>query len=105
MFSASLIVPLLLSMQMMAGPERQQFSHCLRAFVDSKLEERMSVSDFNTAITSACAEQETRYRAAYLAAATRAGDSRTRAGQDADVEVQDLRDNFKAQFQDAQAPQ
>jgi hypothetical protein len=102
MISASLIVPLLLSMQMMAGPERQQYSRCLRAFVDSKLEERMSVADFGTAITTACSEQETRYRTAYIAAATRAGDPRARAEQDAGVEVEDLRDNFKAQFENAQ---
>jgi hypothetical protein len=97
-----MIVPLLLSMQMMAGPERQQYSRCLRAFVDSKLEERMSVSDFGTAIATACSEQETRYRTAYIAAATRAGDGRARAEQDAGVEIQDLRDNYKELFENSQ---
>lgn len=102
MISASVIVPLLLSMQMMAGAEREQFSRCLRAFVDSKLEERMSVSDFGTAIAGACSEQAARYRAAYIAAARRAGDSQARAEQDATVEVEDLRDNYKGMFENAQ---
>ena len=102
MFSASLIVPLLLSLQVMAGGERQQFSRCLRAFVDSKLEERVAPDAFDTAIAAACTQQESAYRAAYIAAAVRAGDSRTMAERDANVEVEDLRTNFKEIFRDAQ---
>lgn len=103
MISGSLIVSLLLSMQgIMAANERTQFARCLRAFVDSKLEERMAAPAFATAVATACAEQETRYRAAYIAAATRAGDSRSRAEQDAGMEVEDLRDNFKELFANAQ---
>jgi len=103
MISGSLIISLLIGMQgIMAANERTQFSRCLRAFVDSKLEERMAAPAFETAVASACAQQETAYRTAYIAAATRAGDSRSRAESDARIEVQDLRDNFKELFQNAQ---
>jgi hypothetical protein len=102
MFSASLIVPLLLSLQVMAGAERNQFSRCLRSFLDSKLEERLAPDAFDTAIAGACSQQETAYRTAYVAAATRAGDSRTMADRDATTEVEDLRDNYKELFRNAQ---
>jgi hypothetical protein len=104
MISGSLIISLLIGMQgIMAASERQQFSRCLRAFVDSKLAERMEAPAFQTAIATACAPQEAAYRAAYLTAATRAGDSRSRAQSDADIEVEDLRDNFKELFENARS--
>jgi hypothetical protein len=102
MISASLIVPLLLSTQMMAGNERQQLSRCLRGFVDTKLEERIAPEAFDTAVAGACAQQEAAYRAAYIAAATRAGDPRTAAERDAGTEVEDLRANYKELFRNAQ---
>ena len=95
MILGSMIVPLLLSAQAMAGPERTQFSRCLRAFVDAQLTENTAPDAFDTAVAAACTQQETAYRTAYIAAATRAGDSRTVAQRDAETEVQDLRDNFK----------
>jgi hypothetical protein len=102
MISASLIVPLLLSTQIMASPERQQFSRCLRTFVDAKLEERLAVDAFDAALAGACGPQEAAYRAAYVAAATRMGDTRARADQDAVTEIRDLRGNFKEIFVDSQ---
>lgn len=104
MFSTSLIVSLLLSTQIMASAERQRFSTCLRSFVDAKVEERMAGDAFDTALTSACGEQETAYRAAYIAAAMRAGDSRTAAERDATLEVGDLRENYKGMFHSAFEP-
>lgn len=105
MFSTSLIVPLLLSMQIMASTERQGFSRCLRTFVDAKIDERMTGEAFDTAITTACAEQETAYRTAYIAAAVRAGDTRSAAERDATLEVDDLRENYKGIFHGATDPQ
>jgi hypothetical protein len=102
MFSASLIVPLLLATQVMAGAERQQFSRCLRSFVDSKIEDRTEPAAFETALAGACSQQESAYRAAYITAATRAGDSRSAAERDANLEVEDLRSNFKEIFRSAQ---
>jgi hypothetical protein len=102
MISASLIVPLLLSSQMIAGTERQQYSRCLRTFLTTQLEERVAPAAFDTAIAGACAQQEAAYRAAFIAAATRAGDRRPVAERDVETEVEDLRANFKEQFRDAQ---
>lgn len=100
--SGSLIVPLLLTLQVLAAGPRQQFSTCLRHFVDSKIEDRTAVDAFDAAIATACSEQETAYRTAYIAAATRAGDSRATAERDAGLEVEDLRNNYKQMFHDAQ---
>lgn len=105
MFSTSLIVSLLLSTQIMASAERQRFSTCLRAFVDEKIDARLAGDAFDTAITTACAEQETAYRTAYIAAAVRAGDSRAAAERDATLEVEDLRENYKGIFHGATDPQ
>jgi hypothetical protein len=102
MISASLIVPLLLSTQVMAAPERQQFSRCLRTFLNTQLEERVAPEAFDRAIAGACSQQEASYRAAYIAAATRTGDTRSAAERDAGTEVEDLRTNYKEQFRDAQ---
>ena len=109
MISAALIATSLLlsvqgGMQILAGPQRQQLSRCLRAFVDSKIAERMAGDAFDTALGGACAEQETAYRAAYVAAAVRAGDSRTAAERDAGLEVSDLRENYKGLFHGAMDP-
>ncbi|HEX8191346.1 MAG TPA: hypothetical protein VF552_00455 [Allosphingosinicella sp.] len=103
MISASLIVPLLLSTQVMANTERQQFSRCLRTFVDSKIEDRTAQAAFETALAGACSQQEAAYRAAYIAAAIRAGDNRAAAERDAATEVEDLRTNFKEIFESAQS--
>jgi hypothetical protein len=102
MISTALMVSLLLTvqggMQIMANSERQQFSRCLRTFVDSKVQERMAPAAFETAIADACTSQATAYRTAYIAAAMRAGDTRTAAERDATLEVNDLRDNYKGQY-------
>jgi hypothetical protein len=105
MFSTSLIVSLLLSTQILASAERQRFSTCLRAFVDEKVEARVSGDAFDTAIGTACAQQETAYRTAYVAAAVRAGDNRASAERDATLEVEDLRENYKGIFHGYTDPQ
>lgn len=104
MISASLIVPLLLSMQIMANGQRQQFTSCLRSYVDAKVQDRTPPADFDAAYPTICSAQESAYRAAYIAAARRAGDSQTVAERDAALEVQDLRTNFKELFHDARRP-
>ncbi|MDP8995358.1 MAG: hypothetical protein M3N07_10375 [Pseudomonadota bacterium] len=102
MISALMIVPLLLAQQVLASAERSQFSRCMRAFIDSKLEERMSPEAFDTAQASACSQQEAAYRSAYIAAAMRAGDNRAAAEEGAGIEIEDLRDNYKELFRNAQ---
>ena len=102
MISALIIVPLLLAQQVMASGQRSQFSSCMRAFVEAKLEERMTPEAFDTAQASACAEQEAAYRAAYIAAAMRAGDRRPEAEEVAGMEIEDLRDNYTELFRNAQ---
>ena len=86
-----------------AAAPRQQFSTCLRRFMVAKAEEGMEREAFGTAINTACAEQETAYRTAYIAAATRQGDSRAAATRDATLEIDDLRANFRDQYRMADA--
>ena len=102
MISSVLAISLMAAAQLPAAPQRSQFANCLRAFVNEKLEARMAPAEFETAVAAACRDQETAYRTAYVAAATRSGDSRSRAEGDSNVEVQDLRANFLELFRNAQ---
>lgn len=102
MISTVLVIAALASQQMAAAGPRQQFSSCLRAFLDSKLEERMTPEAFDTAVAEACSAQETAYRQAFIQAAVRAGDNRAAAERDADLEVGDLRTNYRELFRGAQ---
>lgn len=102
------MIPYVLAFSMMvtaqipAAAQRQQFAQCLRTFVNSKVEERVEAAAFQTAYPAACTEQETAYRTAYVQAATRSGDPRARAERDAGMEVEDLRTNFRELFENAQ---
>lgn len=102
MISALMIVPLLLAQQVMASAERGQFSSCMRAFIDAQLTDRATPETFDTAQASACAEQEAAYRRAYIAAAMRAGDNRADAEEGAGIEIEDLRENYKELYRNAQ---
>jgi|GEM_PF-3170770 len=102
MISSVIAASLMLTAQLPAAPQRSQFANCLRSFLNEKLEARMAVPEFETAVAAACREQETAYRAAYVAAATRSGDPRSRAESDSNIEVQDLRTNFLELFRNAQ---
>jgi hypothetical protein len=93
---------LLLTQQLPGATQRNQFTSCLRSFMSSKLEERMTPANFQTALAGACREQEAAYRTAYVEAAVRAGDRRALAEQDANTEVQDLRSNYLELFRGAQ---
>ena len=101
MISTFLAVSLMAAAPMPAAPQRQQFSSCLRALMNSKLEERMEAAAFETALAAACREQEAAYKAAYIAAAIRAGDSRSVAERDANLEAEDLRTNFLSIYRDS----
>ena len=102
MISSFIAVSLMAAAQLPAAPQRTQFANCLRAFMNEKLEARMAVPEFETAAAAACREQETAYRTAYVAAATRSGDPRPRAESDSNIEVEDLRANFLELFRNAQ---
>lgn len=102
MIPSAFVIALALSTQLIAAGPRQQFSTCLRTFMNSKIEERMTPANFEPALAEACREQETAYRTAYVEAATRAGDRRPRAEEDANLEVQDLRANFLELFRGSQ---
>lgn len=101
MISTFLAVSLMAAAPMPAAPQRQQFSSCLRAFMNAKLEERMEAAAFETALAAACRDQEAAYKTAYIGAAIRAGDSRSVAERDANLEAEDLRTNFLSIYRDA----
>ena len=93
---------LLLTQQLPGATQRHQFNNCLRSFMTSKLEERMTPANFETAFAAACREQEAAYRTAYIEAAVRAGDRRPLAEQDASTEVEDLRSNYLELYRGSQ---
>ena len=101
MISTAIAFSLMAAQLLAAGP-RQEFSSCLRAFMTTKLEARMEPAAFETEQASTCTAQETAYRAAYIQAAVRVGDSRAVAERDANLEVEDLRTTFLELFQGSQ---
>ena len=104
MILSVIAVSLMLPAQLPAATQRHQFATCLRTFTNEKVQARMPAAEFETALAAACREQEAAYRTAYVAAAIRTGDSRSRAEQDANIEVEDLRTNFRGLFQEPPAP-
>ena len=103
MISSALVFSLLISVQIPAAGPRQAFASCLRTFMNEKVQEGMAVDAFEAAVAGTCTTQENAYRAAYIQAATRAGDGRAAAERDANLEVQDLRANILELFRGAQA--
>lgn len=102
MISYALAFSMMAAAQMPAAAQRQQLASCLRSFVTAKLEERMTPADFEQAVAAACQQQETTFRTAYIAAATRAGDRPAAAERDAGLEIQDLRANYLELFRGSQ---
>jgi hypothetical protein len=98
MISTALLFATLAVVDVPAAQPRQQFSTCLRSFMTAKINDRMPAADFDAALAAACAPQEAAYRAAYITAARRQGDSQTVAERDVRVEVEDLRTNFRELF-------
>jgi hypothetical protein len=83
---------------------RNAFTACLRTQMDRSVSDRTDADGFETAMRERCAQQEAAYRAAVIEREVRMGGNRNRAEQDAEMEVDDAKENFRQLFADAVTP-
>lgn len=83
-----------------ANSARRAYSDCLRAFMRTSLEQRMEPAAFETAMSTQCTTQATAYRAAMVQRDQRAGGSRARAEEDAQIMIDDEKANTLEYYRD-----
>jgi hypothetical protein len=83
-----------------ANSARRAYSDCLRTFMRASLQQRMEPAAFETAMGNQCTTQATAYRAALVARDQRAGGSRARAEEDAQIMIDDTKANVLEYYRD-----
>ena len=78
---------------------RNAYTHCLRQFMERSLNERISLSNFRTALAQQCTEQEQAFRQALIAREASFRTPRAEAEETATMEVDDARSNFIQLFE------
>lgn len=78
---------------------RNAYTSCLRAFMQRSLTERTALTAFEAALPQQCTAQEQAYRRALVARDSATGAARAQAEEDATLEIQDARENFKQLFE------
>jgi len=79
--------------------QREAYTGCLRGFVQSSLDQRMTAEAFQTAFPQACPQQEAAYRAAVIARESAMRATRANAAESANTEIEDARFNFRERFE------
>ncbi len=88
------------------GPDRSAaardtYTGCLRAFMEQSIKQRMSSDDFDSAIDLQCAAEEAVFRDATIQREISFGGERKLAEEDARLDVEDAKANFRSFFRDA----
>jgi hypothetical protein len=83
-----------------ANSARRAYSDCLRTFMRASLQQRMEPAAFETAMGNQCTTQATAYRAALVQRDQRAGGSRARAEEDAQIMIDDTKANVLEYYRD-----
>ena len=83
-----------------ANQARRAYSDCLRTFMRASLQQRMEPAAFETAMGTQCTTQATAYRAAMVQRDQRAGGSRARAEEDAQIMIDDTKANVLEYYRD-----
>lgn len=101
MFSSVLAMAMAMAMQPADTTRvtREAYTRCLRAFVEQKLQERMTAEAFQTAFPQACPQQESAYRAAVIQREVASRIGRAAAEESASTEIEDARFNFRDRFE------
>ena len=84
---------------------RESYTGCLRTFMDQSIEQRTSPDEFNTAIDTQCAREEAVLRDSVIQRGISFGDERSLAEEDAQLEVDDARTNFRGLYRTTMEPQ
>lgn len=83
---------------------RDAYTGCLRAFMEQSIEQRMSPDDFDSAIDLQCPAEEAVFRDAIIQREISFGGKRKLAEEDARLDVEDAKTNFRSLFRDAVEP-
>lgn len=83
-----------------ANGARRAYSDCLRSFMRTSLEARMEPAAFEAAMGTQCATEATAYRTAMIQRDQRAGGSRARAEEDAQIMIDDEKANTLEYYRD-----
>ena len=73
---------------------RQAYSACLREYVTTSMEGGITPDAFEASIADQCADRAAAFREALIERDVRAGGSRARAEEDAQMMMEDMRVNF-----------
>jgi hypothetical protein len=80
--------------------QRRSYNICLNQFMRSKLRDRLSPEEFDTAVEGACAEQEAALKNAIIQRNVGFGDSRAAAERDAGMEIDDYQGNAREMYRE-----
>ena len=83
------------------GPSRQAYSTCLKTTAASSLEKKAAIADFDTALSTSCAQQESAFKAAIIKHQISMKASRKEAEQAAADWAADLRSNATENYRTA----
>ncbi|TMJ11461.1 MAG: hypothetical protein E6G94_16090 [Alphaproteobacteria bacterium] len=107
------MISYVLALMLAAGPAsadklalaRREYSHCLKAFMDQSVKDKMTKEAFATALPTACSDKLQTFRTYSISSDTAVGIKRAVAEENAASEVQDLMANTKELFTDYTTPE
>lgn len=102
MFGTSVILTLALAAQGTNTVDRTRAAYlkCMRGFLYESVNAKMQDTEFNLAISGACLTEQTAFHDAVIALDRADGIKPADAKENADMQVADYIDNFKAKFTD-----
>lgn len=86
------------------GAGRKAYSECLSKQIQPSLDQKLSLSAFQSALKEKCGAQETAFRTAIVADDKASGMSDKDAQSDADDQIAEYRDKIVAEFEDYSKP-
>ena len=84
---------------------RENFTRCLRVFVDNSTRDHKTLEQFNTAFPQACPAEQNAFRQAIIQRDMGMRSTRATAEESANLEVEDARANYNDIFQMSLPPQ
>lgn len=102
MFGTSVILSLALAAQSTGTLDkaRADYLKCMRGFLYESVKAKMPDTEFNLAVTAACSTEQAAFHAAVVALDRADGIKPADAKENADLQVEDYIENFKAKFAD-----
>jgi hypothetical protein len=82
------------------GQARKTYSKCVSDLMQPSIDSKLSLADFQAAIKSKCAAQETSFRTAVLASDKADGMKEDEAQKDADDQIAEYVDKFTADYEE-----